>query len=81
MSSKGLKVIHFRKNCIGCNSCVTIAPQTWVMDQREGKSRLIGSKLKGKAHVADLLECDLEANKKAAAACPVNIIHVSSPSS
>jgi ferredoxin len=46
------------------------------MDQREGKSRLIGSKKKGETHVADLFECDVEANKKAAAACPVNIIHV-----
>jgi ferredoxin len=53
-----------------------IAPQTWVMDRREGKSRLIGAKKKGKVHVTEIFECDVEANKKAAAACPVNIIQV-----
>ena len=72
-----LKVIHRRPTCIGCNSCVSIAPQNWVMDKREGKSRLIGSTKKGNVHIVDIFPCDVEANKKAAAACPVNIIEVS----
>lgn len=71
---KKKKVIHFRDKCIGCNSCVEIAPQNWVMDPNDGKSRLIGSCKKGNAHVGEVFDCDYEANKIAAAACPVNII-------
>ena len=73
---KCVKVVHNRKRCIGCNACVTIAPQNWVMDEEEGKSRLIGGTAKGEVFVAEVFECDIEANKEAAAACPVNIIQV-----
>lgn len=50
------------------------------MFEGDGKSRLIGSKQKGmgsqKVYVGEIFEEDIEANKKAAAACPVNIIKV-----
>lgn len=71
-----IKIEHFRKNCIGCNSCVNIAPQSWTMDSKDGKSRLIGSKEKKGIFTADVFEFDKEANQKAAEACPVNIIKV-----
>lgn len=73
---KKIKVIHQRGNCIGCNSCVEIAPQTWRMDETDGKSVLIGAKVKGDVFVGDVFECDKEANKLAADACPVRIIKV-----
>lgn len=70
-----LKIIHHRKKCIGCNSCVTIAPQNWVMDETEGKVRLVGAQEEG-AFVGEAFECDAVANQKAAQACPMNIITV-----
>jgi ferredoxin len=73
---KTIKVEHDRDNCIGCKSCCSIAPQNWVMFEGDGKARLLGSKRKGKFYVGEVFECDIEANKKAAKACPVNIIRV-----
>ncbi len=70
------KVIHQRKDCIGCNACVTMAPQSWIMDPEDGKSRLVGSKEKGKVFVGEIFDCDIEANERAAQACPVNIIKI-----
>lgn len=76
MSQETLKVVHQRKDCIGCNSCVTIAPQSWIMDPTDGKARLVGSKCKGKVFVGDVFACDEEDNHRAAEACPVNIIKI-----
>lgn len=73
---KKIKVIHQRGDCIGCNSCVNIAPQNWRMDDADGKSVLIGSKKKGEVFVAEAFEFDKEANQLAAEACPVRIIKV-----
>ncbi|MBU0982028.1 ferredoxin [Patescibacteria group bacterium] len=70
------KIVHKRKDCIGCNSCVLLAPQTWQMDTKEGKSRLIGSKEKRGLFVGEIFPIDLEANKKAAKACPMHIIKI-----
>lgn len=73
-----LKVIHQRNKCIGCNVCVTIAPQNWTMDEVEGKSRLAGAKEKRGVFVGEIFECDLIDNKRAAEACPMNIIKINS---
>ena len=70
------KVIHFRDKCIGCNACVENAPQNWMMDPKDGKSRLIGAKDKKGIFVGEVFECDVEQNKIAADACPVKIIKV-----
>lgn len=70
------KIIHNRKKCIGCNACVEIAPQTWKMDDKDGKSRLISSAPKRDLFIGEVFECDLIANKQAAEACPVKIIKV-----
>lgn len=73
---KKIKVVHNRKKCIGCNSCVEIAPQSWVMDDKDGKSRLVGAKEKSQGFVGEVFECDKRANELAAEACPVKIIRV-----
>jgi len=77
---KKYKLIHKRENCIGCNACVDNAPQNWTMSKADGKSCLVGSKKKGKneheVFVGEIFECDLEDNKTAAAACPMNIIRI-----
>jgi len=56
---------------------VVIAPQNWAMDHTEGKSRLIGSVKKRDVWVGEIFDCDLEANKRASAACPMAAIKVS----
>lgn len=77
---KTIKVVHERGRCIGCKSCHTIAPQNWSMDEKDGKANLIGSLKKGNSKdapfVGEIFDCDIAANKKAAAACPVKIIKV-----
>lgn len=70
------KIIHQRENCIGCNSCVNIAPQNWVMDQSDGKSSLIGGLRKGNVFIAECFACDLDVNEMAVNACPMNIIKI-----
>ncbi len=74
------KVIHFRKKCIGCNACVIADPDTWFMDETEAKSQLINGKKKGDAYVAEIREDQVDANVRAAEACPVRIIQVSDKS-
>ena len=73
---KKCKLIQFRKDCIGCHACVLYAPQNWQMNNKEGKSDLIGGIAKGDTVVTDLLEIDYYDNLKAAEACPMNIIKV-----
>lgn len=75
---KTVKVIHTRGKCIGCNACAAIAPQNWQMSEEDGKSVLIGSVKKGNVFVGEVFECDLEMNRCAAEACPVNIIKIGS---
>lgn len=70
------KLVHFRDNCIGCNSCVEISEQHWEMDPRDGKSNLKRSKNKNGVFVCDICPFEVEANKKAGKDCPVGIIRV-----
>lgn len=75
--SKPKKLLHYPKNCIGCNACVLMAPQNWKMNWDEGKSELIGGTKKGDVLVTDLHESDLYDNQRAVEACPMNIIKIS----
>ena len=69
-------VTQVREKCIGCNYCVEYAPERWRMSKKDGKSILIGAKEKKGFYNVRVGEEELEANKKAAEACPVNIIKV-----
>lgn len=66
-----------RDKCIGCNYCVEMAPNTFQMSKKDGKSVLLKSiNNKGfytlKSHDHSITEaCEL-----AVKACPVNIISV-----
>ena len=71
-----MKIIHYRKDCIGCNSCVENCPALWKINEKDGKADLIGSKEKGETHILDLPPDMLEENEKAAKDCPVNIIKI-----
>lgn len=69
-------VIQRRKKCIGCNYCVELAPEFWRMSRKDGKSVLLGAEDKRGNFVLKITEADVEVNKRAATACPVNIIDV-----
>ena len=70
------KIIHYRNNCIGCNSCVEHDPSKWNISQKDGKSDLLGSKEKKGVHILEISQDEVERNKKAAKDCPVRIIKV-----
>ena len=69
------KVVHEIKECIGCGACAAIAPDFWELDD-ENKARLKGGKAKDSVSEREIEEKDLQANKDAAEACPVNAIKV-----
>ncbi|PIN74381.1 ferredoxin [Candidatus Woesearchaeota archaeon CG10_big_fil_rev_8_21_14_0_10_45_16] len=70
------KIIHYRDNCIGCNSCVEHAPKQWRISEEDGKSKLIGSTEKRGICVLKISEVELEKNELAARDCPVKIIKI-----
>ena len=70
------KIIHFRNNCIGCNSCTEHAPGNWKIDEIDGKANLKRAQKKDNIFIAEISELEIEVNKKAAQDCPVKIIHI-----
>lgn len=70
------KIVHLRKNCIGCNSCVENCPSLWKINEKDGKADLIDSEEKGETFVRDLPPELEEENIKASKDCPVNIIKI-----
>jgi ferredoxin len=62
------RIEHDRGGCIMCGACAQACPKFWEM-AKDGKSRF-----KGKSRTID--DKDLGCNKKAAKACPVNVIHI-----
>lgn len=77
MGTKKIKISHQRNKCIGCGSCVSYAPNCWKMNTEDGQADLIGGKQKGDVIVAEIDADELEQNKKAAKACPMQIIKIS----
>jgi ferredoxin len=55
---------------------VELAPDFWRMSRKDGKSVLLGAEDKKGNWVLKISEADVEANKRAADACPVKIIDV-----
>ncbi len=70
------KIIHFRKDCIGCNSCVELSPNNWEMDATDGKSKLKRAVQKKDVSMCEIYDFEVDQNKCAAQACPMGIIRV-----
>lgn len=70
------KIIHFRKECIGCGLCVTHAPDFWQMNDDDNKVDLKNSKEENGNFILEIPEEAMEQNKLAAESCPINIIHI-----
>ncbi|MBI4151635.1 ferredoxin [Candidatus Woesearchaeota archaeon] len=69
-------IVHFRKNCIGCNSCVEQATEHWKISDSDGKSVLLGGEEKNGVFVKKIHLAETEANERAARDCPTRIIKV-----
>ena len=61
-----MRILFQREKCIGCNYCVEQAPERWQMSKRDGKSVLIGGKLKGNMVQVEVGEAERDANSRAA---------------
>ncbi len=72
-----IKIIHRPAKCIGCRSCVSLAPHTWLLNEKTGKAELIHGHPRKDCFVAELMPCDVSSNQKAMEACPMNIIQIS----
>ena len=71
------KIIHFRQNCIGCDSCVEHAAQYWRIDE-DGKSTLNRAEYDKDMAIGilDIDDVEVADNLAAAKDCPVRIIRV-----
>jgi ferredoxin len=69
-------ITQMREKCIGCNYCVELAEHRWRMSKKDGKCTLVGGKNKKGFYTIRVGDEEYEENKKAAAACPVNIIKI-----
>lgn len=72
-----MRILFHRSKCIGCNYCVEAAPERWQMSIRDGKSVLIGGKLKGDMIQVVVGAAEEDANRRAAEVCPVKVIRLS----
>lgn len=72
-----VKIIHYRKKCIGCGICFEQQPGLWRMSKKDGKATLVNAIAKKDIFA---LTVDDEAGQQTRAlttACPVKIIKVS----
>ncbi|OGJ49446.1 hypothetical protein A2335_02345 [Candidatus Peregrinibacteria bacterium RIFOXYB2_FULL_32_7] len=76
--SKNSKIIHQRSECIGCGMCASIAPQTWKINEEDGKADLIGAEKKGGLYITEIFDCDLETNKMVEDSCPMGVVKIES---
>ncbi len=70
------KIIYYREKCVGCNTCVQLAPDYWTISKADGKAYLLFSEKRKKAYIRDLPPEDREKNMLAARDCPARIIKV-----
>lgn len=70
------RIIQQRNKCIGCNACVEADAGRWRISRRDGKCTLVGGIEKKGYYSVIIDEHELEANKRAAKNCPVNIIQI-----
>lgn len=69
-----IRITHHRVKCIGCNYCVEVAPNTWSMDETDGKAVLKGAKQKKEFFLLITGNDEYEDNIEARNLCPVKII-------
>ena len=77
MGTIKITICHKRNDCIGCGSCSLVAPQRFQMSEQDGKSDLKDGVWKGTEFLVAKIESEeYIASKKAADACPMNVIRI-----
>ena len=71
-----IQIVYHRKTCIGCNYCIELAPERWMMNKKDGKSVLLGSTNKKGFFTAEVHNDEHKVNNLIAKVCPVKIIHI-----
>ena len=71
-----IQIVYHRKKCIGCNYCIELAPERWAMNNKDGKSVLLGSRNKKGHFTAEVQDDEYKVNNLIAKVCPVKIIHI-----
>ena len=71
-----IRISHHRNKCIGCNYCVEVAPNTWAMNENDGKAVLKEAKQKKDFFILVTGDDEFTANIEAQNLCPVKIIKV-----
>ena len=71
-----VRIIFQRAKCIGCGSCVEVAPDRWKMNNLDGKSILIDAKGKKGFFTIELTDDEYQENKEAESICPMHIIRI-----
>lgn len=61
-----MKIIFEKEKCIGCGSCQAVCPKYWQLGE-EGKAKFLGENQEVE---------EIDCNKEAAEACPVQCIHI-----
>ena len=72
LETGGLFYIEYnRKRCIGCGLCASIAPERWIMNEKDGKAILLQAR--GKGHMFRSQEPELQIPREARE-CPASAI-------
>ena len=71
-----IQIVYHRKKCIGCNYCIELSPERWAMNNKDGKSVLLGSRNKKGFFTAEVQDDENKVNNLIAKVCPVKIIHI-----
>ncbi len=71
-----IQIVYHRKKCIGCNYCIELAPERWAMNNKDGKSVLLGSRNKKGFFTAEVQDDEYKVNNLISKVCPVKIIHI-----
>lgn len=71
-----VRIILYRRNCIGCGVCVEQQPQLWQMSKKDGKATLLNGVGKKDLFILKTARVLEERTAAIANACPVKIIKV-----
>jgi len=69
-----IRILYFRRKCIGCNYCVEVAPDRWRMSLIDGKCSLIGSSVKKGIYRVEVHDDEEEQVSQVSQNCPVKVI-------
>ena len=71
-----IKIIHYRRKCIGCAICQELQPALWRMSKKDGKATLLKAVVKKEIHMVDISLLEEEECRAIAEACPARVIKV-----